>query len=296
MAIENPDSTVQQMLGSMFLGTAISFVLHGVTCCQMIWFFRNQSGRSSKSMIAFVIFVWLMEALNCTFMFLATLNMFLLPAVTYASKDISPCSDWIARAQSIPDTLVSLSVEGFFIMRVWRFSEHKKLTMLLFIPYVASYVFAFAQMGRSFQLRCNPGASDLNPVFVYGSNGSRIFLDGVVAVSMCYMLYSRSSGFTRHTNTIKIVRGLILWSISTGVLMWIISLLFLLSIPGLIPSAFAVFYITGGVYANAMLAQLNARERFRAMAEASMPLSTISLGESSSSQRGDRELQPLDPV
>ena len=27
-------------------------------------------------------------------MFLATLNMFLLPAVTYSAKDISPCSDW----------------------------------------------------------------------------------------------------------------------------------------------------------------------------------------------------------
>ena len=31
-----------------------SFRLHGVTLCQMIWFFRSQSGRSSKSMIVFV--------------------------------------------------------------------------------------------------------------------------------------------------------------------------------------------------------------------------------------------------
>ena len=31
-----------------------SFRLHGVTCCQLIWFFRTQSGRSSKGMIAFV--------------------------------------------------------------------------------------------------------------------------------------------------------------------------------------------------------------------------------------------------
>ena len=31
-----------------------SFRLHGVTCCQMIWFFRNQFGRSSKSTITFV--------------------------------------------------------------------------------------------------------------------------------------------------------------------------------------------------------------------------------------------------
>ena len=31
-----------------------SFRLHGVTCCQMIWFFRAQSGRSSRSMVVFV--------------------------------------------------------------------------------------------------------------------------------------------------------------------------------------------------------------------------------------------------
>ena len=31
-----------------------SFRLHGITCGQMVWFLRNQSGRSSKSMIVFV--------------------------------------------------------------------------------------------------------------------------------------------------------------------------------------------------------------------------------------------------
>jgi len=242
-----------------------------------------------------VIFVWLIGSLSCAFMFLATLNMFLLPAVTYTAKDTNPCSDWVARSQAIPETLCTLAVEGFFIMRVWRFSEHKRLTMLLFIPYVTSYVFAFAQMVRSFQLRCDPNAWDHSPVYVYGAIGSRIVLDGVLAVTMCYMLYSRSSGFTRHPNTIKIVRGLILWSISTCVLMWITNVLFVLSLPGFIPSGFAVFFIFGGIYTNAMLTQLNARARYRAMAEASIPLGSFSLGGLSSSEPVDRELQPLTP-
>jgi len=92
------------------------------------------------------------------------------------------------------------------------------------------------------------------------------------------------------------VRELILWSISTGVLMWIINVLFLLSVTGFIPSAFGVFYIFGGIYTNAMLAQLNSRTRYRAMAEASIPLVSFSLGESSSSEPVDRELQPPDPA
>ena len=43
-----------------------------------------------------------------------------------------------------------------------------------------------------------------------------------------------------------------------------------------------------------VLGRLNARARFRAMAEASMPLSSLNLGEtSSSSERVERELQPV---
>jgi len=219
--------------------------------------------------------------MNCGFMFSVTLDLFSLPAATYAAKHTSPCSDWITPAQAIPQTLCTLSVEGFFIMRVWRLSEHKKLTMLALIPYLASYAFAFSQIVRSFRLRagCDPNASDLNLVLVYGAYGFRIFLDCVLEATMCYMLYSRSSGFTRHTNTIKIVRGLILWSMSTGVLMSIANGLFLLSIAGIINSGFVIFFITDGIYVNAMLAQLNARARFRTMAEESIPLSSISLGE-----------------
>ena len=42
-----------------------------------------------------------------------------------------------------------------------------------------------------------------------------------------------------------------------------------------------------------MLGRLNARARFRAMAEASMPLNTLSFAETSSSQLVDRESQPV---
>jgi len=253
-------------------------------------------------MIAFVIFVWLLDALDCTLMFLSTLDMFFLPAVTYATKHTSPCSDWIARAQSLPESMCVWAVQGFFVMRVWRLSEHKNLTMLAFIPYLASYAFSFTQTVRSFQLRCNPNVPDLNPMLVYGALGSRMLSDGVIAATMCYMLYIRTTGFTRRTaNTIKIVHGLILWSISTGMMMWILDVLFILSVPGIIQSGFAIFYVSGGLYVNAMLAQLNARARFRAMAEASIPLSSISLGEtgetSSSEPAGaDRELHSLDPA
>lgn len=195
-------------------------------------------------------------------------------------------------------------------MRVWRLSEHKKLAILLVIPYLVGYGqtfapctglhstnifkgFTAAQLVRSFQQRCNPNVADVDLILIFGSESFSIFGDGVIVVTMCYMLYRRSSGFMPRTNTIKIVRELILWSISTGVLTWMASLFFLLCYLNYIPLGYMFYFIRGGVYANAMLAHLNTRSRFRAMAEASIPLSSFSLGasETSSSQPVDRELR-----
>jgi hypothetical protein len=273
----------------MFFGTTFSFMLHGITCCQMIWFFRTQTSnsRSSKSLNALVVFVWLAELLNCTFILCATMNAFLLPATTY----VSPCTHWSMPSQVVSSAMCTFTVEGFFIMRLWKLSEHKKLTMLAFIPYLAGFAFGVAQISLSFRVRCNHNIPYLNPVYIFGTFSFRILGDGVVAVAMCYILYKKSSGLTRRANTIKIVHGLILYSISTGLLTWLASIFFLLPYVNVVPPGYAFFYMRGGLYVNAMLAQLNARSRFRAMAEETIPLSSISLSEISSSQPVDGELR-----
>ena len=45
------------------------------------------------------------EALNCAFILCATLNMFLLPAITYAAKYTSPCTDWLVVLFVLESTL-----------------------------------------------------------------------------------------------------------------------------------------------------------------------------------------------
>ncbi|KAF8805586.1 hypothetical protein BYT27DRAFT_6659032 [Phlegmacium glaucopus] len=115
---------------------------------------------------------------------------------------------------------------------------------------------------------------------------------------MCYMLHTRSSGITRHSNTMKIVRALILWSVSTGMLTWLCTLPFLVSYLGALPRSVAVvfFYVRGGAYTNAMLAQLNARTRFQAMADASLPLASLNLSSTSSAQQVHPELQSHESI
>ena len=65
----------------------------------------------------------------------------------------------------------------------------------------------------SFQERCNPNVYDDDGVrlyspgaslpltflqiLVFGADSLSLFGDGVIAVTMCYMLYRRSSGLTR---------------------------------------------------------------------------------------------------
>ncbi|KAF8797425.1 hypothetical protein BYT27DRAFT_6938374 [Phlegmacium glaucopus] len=83
------------VLGSMFIGTTISFVLYGVTCCQAIWYFRSQSGRTSKSMKALILSIWIAETLGCIFMFAAMLHTFFGPAMARAGVHHHPCRYWL---------------------------------------------------------------------------------------------------------------------------------------------------------------------------------------------------------
>ncbi|KAF8805599.1 hypothetical protein BYT27DRAFT_6659650 [Phlegmacium glaucopus] len=223
-------------------------------------------------MKALVMFIFLAESFNCIFMAIALMHQFLGPAVARASMHSDSCRPWSGTAQGATSAMCTFTVEGFFIMRMWRLSEQKKLTGLVFIPYIAGQAFGFAQVIRSAIIRCNLAISDHSPVFVFGTYACRLFGDGVVVVTMCYMLHTRSSGITRHSNTIKIVRALILWSISTGMLTWLCTLLFLVSYLGALPGTVSV-----GI--------------FYAMADASLPLASLHLSSTSSAQQVHPELQ-----
>ena len=52
---------------------------------------------------------------------------------------------------------------------------------------------------------CSSLPLTLLQVLIFGVYGSRIFLDGVVASTMCYMLYKRSSGFTARSNAFSVI-------------------------------------------------------------------------------------------
>ncbi|KAF8805597.1 hypothetical protein BYT27DRAFT_7243256 [Phlegmacium glaucopus] len=283
------------VLGSMFIGTTISYVLYGVTCCQAIWYFRSQSGRTSKSMKALILSIWIAQTLGCIFMFLATLRTFLSPAMARAGVHPGPCRYWTVPLSNITTLFHHANVEvyGNFIAQWCLVVQFEFFYSIGAEEINSAGGFGLAQITQSFKVRCNLSVPPLNTLFVLVTSSCRLFSDSIVVFTMCYMLYVRSLGLTRHTNTVKILRGLILWSISTGVLTWLSSILFLASFLdiGTLPNAVGIFYVRSGLYVNAMLAQLNARTRFRAMADATLPL-TLNLDTISSAQQIPCESQP----
>ena len=73
--------------------------------------------------------------MNCVFIFVATLDFFLLPAVTYAAKYTSPCTDWLVLFR------FGVNVR----CKSWSYKHPHRIArvcgLLLYIPYLgAEYI------------------------------------------------------------------------------------------------------------------------------------------------------------
>ncbi|KAF8805606.1 hypothetical protein BYT27DRAFT_7258125 [Phlegmacium glaucopus] len=300
--VESSDVT-QGVLGSMFIGTAVSLILHGITCGQVIWYFRFQPeyGLTSKRMKALIWFIWLAETFNCVFMSAATLHGFLSPAITRANMHSDSCRHWSGTAQGATSAMCTFSVEGFFIMRMWRLSERKKLTAL--VVYVLNHIVE-ATSHLFLPPVHSPSAPVRRPAFPgslseskFPSKSSSNPKYGVTLLSQTIpqFLYlgptpelRLHAKFQYHKDCAR--------AYSMVDFNWHVDLALRSAIPVfcILPQAnFGFFYVRAGVYTNAMLAQLNARTRFRRMADATLPLDSLNLSSTSSAQRVHPELQSV---
>ncbi|KAF9007231.1 hypothetical protein BDQ17DRAFT_1324451 [Cyathus striatus] len=75
------------------------------------------------------------------------------------------------------------------------------------------------------------------------------------------------------TNTLRLLRSLIIWTVASGLLMWLTSLTFVITYKAMPDTqlSLGIYLIRGRVYSNTMLALLNHRETHRKMANETVP-------------------------
>ncbi|KAJ3508548.1 hypothetical protein NLJ89_g5694 [Agrocybe chaxingu] len=283
--------------GAMLISSTASYILYGVAVCQVIYYFHH----FPKDLILLKIHV----ALVCI---AETVNVFLMTAALWyylirrgadmSFEEFIFCNDWTLMAQSVPTEITCLLVEAFFISRMWRITDSKYIAWLTVwvlirfspsgrlmssktIPFLSGWGFNIAYAVGMYRYRCYPDFKANDP-WLFSSYGSRIVSDGLIAGTMLYMLYKRrpdtvyekDDAWTHKTRTLKMVNLLSVWAVSTGLLMWLSAIAFMVSYL-VVPTtqvAPAVYLLRGRIPANTMLAVLNIRQHMRNMTHESIAL------------------------
>ncbi|KAJ7898602.1 hypothetical protein B0H14DRAFT_174369 [Mycena olivaceomarginata] len=251
----NADST----LGALLIGTLVSYALFGVTTTQ-VYIYYGRFPQDSWGLKSFVVAAWCCDFAHtiCIAITIYTMvitnyghpeRLFVLPNSLLASIFIGG--------------LLSFGVQLFFSFRIYPLSKSFwvpcicwALSLFRFVPpNVILFVF-----GRG------PAAQFLGrfgPLFDAIWPPASAANDLLIAGTLVILLYRRRNAGLG--STIAMVDKLIVWTIETGVVTSIASLLMLIVFI-VLPSTFAwlaIFVVIPRLFSNSLLASLNSRAALR---------------------------------
>ncbi|KAF7313514.1 hypothetical protein HMN09_00507300 [Mycena chlorophos] len=270
-------SALDNTIGSSFVGVVVAATLYGVSCVQT-WFYFSRYGASD---------VWYIKTLVCVCLAFDTIHQALISHTVYFYAitnynnpealerlvwsillevlfNVGPCSTAALPLLiiSVAQGLIGLLVQGFLTMRVWRLSNRNIcLTVVAGALVLAEFgcsVGEFPFTIQSMQLKTWQDLGQLKPlsmtVNVLGAAS-----DFVIAMILVYYLRRSRTGFKKSDT---MIRKLIVFSVTTGLLVGVCAIASLVSIllwgQTLIYVAF--YFSLGRLEFNTLLATLNARK------------------------------------
>ncbi|TFK36227.1 hypothetical protein BDQ12DRAFT_254009 [Crucibulum laeve] len=240
--------------GSLLIGCAISSAMYGTLCGQISWYF----GRFSKDHIymrGLVAFISLTETGHFISISAALWYNVIQRGQNMPWDKFTRCIPFAFHFARPLEEMTCFMVEGFFIRRMWIFAQQKRLAQFTILPFLLGWGFTIAYLVGMVRYPCYPAMARNRPILVI-SYGFRIVSDGLISWTMIYSLFKHSSGIG-FTSSVRTIRGLAGWIITTGLLMWLSSIAFIVAQlcvgNTLIPAA--IYMLRGRLYANAMLAQ-----------------------------------------
>lgn len=246
--------SLDNTVGAVFVGCLLSTLFFGVTITQTVNYF--QISHSDGWFVHIVVFVSLIADVvhavlvaHGTYMYSVRLvgapqNLLLIPRAF------------------LPLTLLTgisvAFVRCFFVRRIWYLSKKNFfVTGIQVVIMFGSFVAAAAAGIRMLALHTFQQLSG-SPWIIYSTMGAAMAADISIACTMCYYLYTSSTGFS---GTSSLINTLVLYVVGTGLItvVWDILETTLYSVYG-DTLLFSIFFLSlSKLYVNALLASLNAR-------------------------------------
>ncbi|KIJ93824.1 hypothetical protein K443DRAFT_684206 [Laccaria amethystina LaAM-08-1] len=258
--------------GVTLIGAMLAYSMYGTLVCQVAAYFKRfpDDLRHLKVLVALIFLtssVGIVINVNLIWYYCIQRGIGVDPHI------FQFCDHWTISAFFIPNEMTCFLAEALFLKRMWTLSQKRYPTVLAFVPFMLGWVFTIVYIQGMFRHWCFPELLRNEP-YLFTSYGLRFLSDGTIAGTMCTLLYQQMSDMptgciSNRPNFVRIVNSLVAWTLSTGLVMWVSAIAWVLSYI-LLPDtyiALAVYLVRGNIYANAVLALLHVRTRYRKVAD-----------------------------
>ncbi|KAH9028389.1 hypothetical protein EDB85DRAFT_2291262 [Lactarius pseudohatsudake] len=281
---------IRNTYGCSFIGLIISVMLFGITTLQTWLYYWQYGNRDPKTLRLFIAVIFLLDALHTS---LCIYSIYWYLVLNFGNVGILNHNMWAMIAQINVNGLVDYMVQLYYARRVYIVGGSIIIPIIIVTfataCFALGFVFTVEATAHGFRSR----HKSLIPVTCIGMGLSAV-ADILIAVSMCWFLYHKRTGFARTDSTIM---TLMTYSIQSGLLTSVLTCAMLISF-SVAPSAKysdIFFWPMGNFYANSLLAMLNSRDYVRERSSTdnkhdnAFSLSSIRVGQRS---EGDKSRRP----
>ncbi|KAH9981568.1 hypothetical protein BJV74DRAFT_83293 [Russula compacta] len=246
--------------GAAFIGLILKSILFGVTLAQTWIYFCSRECRRKDSTVmkGFILFITGLDTLHTSF---CTYVLYWYLIRNFADLENLGVDHWSMVAQTIVHSSLTLLIQLFYARRLHLMSKSILLAMIVVV--LAVFVFiagiVFATREYSFKLFSRAGSLTW---LAWVAMGSYLFSDLLIAVSMCWCLYHKRTGFSR---TDTMITNLMIYVIGSGMMTSLLGAASVISF-AVAPATFysmAINDLLSTCFVNALLALLNNRETIR---------------------------------
>ncbi|KAG2033877.1 hypothetical protein BDR03DRAFT_1013891 [Suillus americanus] len=243
--------------GAFFIGAALAAILFGLTNVQAFIYLQTHRETDIVSYKLVVFWLWILDALHlallvhCTYHYLVN---------NYNNFSALTEIVWSFKLQVLVNVLIIPIVHLSYVHRIWILSKGRTRVL----PAIAFGILVVLCSGVAIPVvwamyKCHSFRDLIRIEFwTYGIVGSAAFVDIVIASSLCYLLVTSRTGFSR---TDSFLAKLVGYTVSTGSLTSVCLIMVIITC-AVLPKTFiflAIDFLAAKLYVNSFFALLNAR-------------------------------------
>ncbi|KAH9020979.1 hypothetical protein EDB84DRAFT_550372 [Lactarius hengduanensis] len=214
---------IRNTYGCSFIGLIISVMLFGITTLQTWLYYWQYGSRDPKALKLFIAVIFLLDALHTS---LCIYSIYWYLVLNFGNVGILNHNMWAMIAQINVNGLVDYMVQLYYARRVYIVGGSIIIPIIIVIfgtaCFALGFVFTVEATAHGFRSR----HKSLIPVTCIGM-GLSAAADILIAVSMCWFLYHKRTGFARTDSTIM---TLMTYSIQSGLLTSVLTCAMLISV------------------------------------------------------------------